>query len=117
MPVLDPETRRAISDRIRYYNDLGIYDLYRQPVPANSMALAVADNSVRATPSLRDPMKIAASSDPVAALRQIRDDIGDCTRCRLAKQGRKQIVFGVGNPQADLMFIGEAPGADEDERG
>jgi DNA polymerase len=59
----------------------------------------------------------ALSSDPVTALRQIREDIGDCTRCRLHKQGRKQIVFGVGNPRADLMFIGEAPGADEDEKG
>ena len=50
-------------------------------------------------------------------LRAIREDIGDCTRCRLAKQGRKQIVFGVGNPRAELMFIGEAPGADEDQQG
>ena len=56
-------------------------------------------------------------SDPVAALRTIREDLGDCTRCRLSQQGRKQIVFGVGNPNADLMFIGEAPGADEDEQG
>ena len=56
-------------------------------------------------------------ADPVAALRIIREDLGDCTRCRLHKQGRKQIVFGVGNPNADLMFIGEAPGADEDQQG
>jgi DNA polymerase len=56
-------------------------------------------------------------ADPVRALQLIRDDIGDCTRCALHKQGRKQIVFGVGNPKAELMFIGEAPGADEDEQG
>ncbi len=56
-------------------------------------------------------------ADPVAALRIIREDLGDCTRCRLHKQGRKQIVFGVGNLNADLMFIGEAPGADEDQQG
>ena len=56
-------------------------------------------------------------ADPVGALRIIREDLGDCTRCRLYKQGRKQIVFGVGNPNADLMFIGEAPGADEDQQG
>ena len=55
--------------------------------------------------------------DPVAALRIIREDIGDCTRCKLHAQGRKQIVFGVGNPEADLMFVGEGPGADEDEQG
>ena len=42
---------------------------------------------------------------------------GDCTRCKLHKQGRKQIVFGVGNPHADLMFVGEGPGADEDTQG
>jgi DNA polymerase len=57
------------------------------------------------------------SSDPIEALRMIREDIGDCTRCPLHKQGRKQIVFGVGNPRADVMFIGEAPGADEDAQG
>ncbi len=43
--------------------------------------------------------------------------IGDCTRCKLHGQGRTQIVFGVGNPQARLMFVGEAPGADEDVQG
>jgi len=67
------------------------------------------------------PRAIAAASrttlDRPAALRLIREEIGDCTRCRLHKQGRKQIVFGVGNPNAELMFIGEAPGADEDEQG
>ncbi len=117
MPPLDPETRRAISDRIRYYNDLGIYDFYRQAGQAVSVASAVAGEGARATPSVTNPMKIAASSDPVSTLLQIREDIGDCTRCKLSKQGRKQIVFGVGNPRADLMFIGEAPGADEDEKG
>ena len=56
-------------------------------------------------------------SDPVAALKLIREDLGDCTRCKLHQQGRKQIVFGVGNPHADLMFVGEGPGADEDAQG
>ena len=55
--------------------------------------------------------------DPVAALKLIREDLGDCTRCKLHKQGRKQIVFGVGNPRAELMFVGEGPGADEDAQG
>ncbi len=55
--------------------------------------------------------------DRRAALRAIREEIGDCTRCPLHKQGRKQIVFGVGSPSADIMFVGEAPGADEDEQG
>lgn len=47
----------------------------------------------------------------------IREDIGDCTRCKLHRLGRRQIVFGVGNPSAELMFVGEAPGADEDVQG
>ena len=53
-----------------------------------------------------------------AALQAIRDDLGaDCTRCKLHTLGRRQVVFGVGNPNADLMFVGEAPGADEDIQG
>ncbi len=54
---------------------------------------------------------------PVDALAAVRADIGDCTRCKLHALGRSQIVFGVGNPKADLMFVGEAPGADEDIQG
>jgi uracil-DNA glycosylase family 4 len=120
MPPLDPQIRRTISDRVRYYNDLGIYDFYRQPVQAIAAAPEIAGESAPVTVNKSTPLAAnepALSSDPVTALRQIREDIGDCTRCRLHKQGRKQIVFGVGNPRADLMFIGEAPGADEDEKG
>jgi uracil-DNA glycosylase family 4 len=63
----------------------------------------------------------AAVAAPVAAaggsgLDAIREDLGDCQRCKLAKT-RKRIVFGQGNPNARLMFVGEAPGADEDEQG
>jgi DNA polymerase len=49
-------------------------------------------------------------------LEQIRKDLGDCRRCKLAPT-RKTIVFGDGNPHAELVFIGEGPGADEDEQG
>jgi DNA polymerase len=49
-------------------------------------------------------------------LEQILEDLGDCQRCRLAG-GRKTIVFGQGNPHAELVFVGEGPGADEDEQG
>jgi uracil-DNA glycosylase len=49
-------------------------------------------------------------------LEKIREDIGDCKRCRLCST-RTQIVFGSGNPKADLVFVGEAPGADEDMHG
>ena len=57
------------------------------------------------------------NAEALEALAAIRADIGDCTRCKLHALGRTQIVFGVGNPEADLMFVGEAPGADEDVQG
>jgi uracil-DNA glycosylase family 4 len=156
--AIDPELRRALVDRVRFYNELGIYDFYRREPRAgesNSVeSIAVESNAVeevRSTPpELREETparksavaasKVAASkvpagkeqsplevrilwpeyaaADPVAALKIIQDEIGpDCTRCKLGKQGRKQIVFGVGNPRAELMFVGEGPGADEDAQG
>ena len=51
---------------------------------------------------------------PVDALAALKADIGDCTRCKLHGLGRTQVVFGMGKPSADLMLVGEAPGADED---
>ena len=56
------------------------------------------------------------TADRAAALQVIREDLGDCTRCALHK-GRNTIVFGVGDPAARLMFVGEGPGADEDAQG
>ncbi|HNV04452.1 MAG TPA: uracil-DNA glycosylase [Vicinamibacterales bacterium] len=50
-------------------------------------------------------------------LDEIRADLGNCTRCKLHRLGRRQIVFGTGNPAAELMFVGEAPGHDEDLQG
>jgi uracil-DNA glycosylase len=139
--VTDPEMRQAIADRIRFYNDLGIYDFYRREPASSEVVTSLQterDSAQRQEPIEEMPRakaslavaareensSLAASSnpetnvqDPVRGLQIIREDIGDCTRCPLHKQGRKQIVFGVGNPNADLMFIGEAPGADEDMKG
>jgi DNA polymerase len=53
---------------------------------------------------------------PEQGLAAVREWIGDCQRCKLSK-GRKNIVFGQGSPRAELMFVGEAPGAEEDEQG
>jgi uracil-DNA glycosylase len=142
---LDPELRRALVERVRYYHELGIYDFYRRPSGEDqSHATAVDTASAFASstlqPELREGMParkaavVPASSkenifealtpkpeygvaDPVSALKLIREDLGDCTRCKLHQQGRKQIVFGVGNPHAELMFVGEGPGADEDAQG
>jgi DNA polymerase len=57
------------------------------------------------------------ASPPDADLAVIRADLGDCTRCKLHRLGRRQIVFGAGDPHARLMFVGEAPGHDEDAQG
>jgi DNA polymerase len=56
------------------------------------------------------------AAGPVKTLDEIRKELGDCQRCKLCK-GRTQIVFGSGNPKAELVFVGEAPGADEDQQG
>lgn len=53
---------------------------------------------------------------PAATLTEVREELGECTRCKLHGH-RTQIVFGVGNPKARLVFVGEAPGADEDAQG
>ena len=71
---------------------------------------------VGADPRLH-PERAAFFKDSAEALVAVRTEIGDCTRCKLHAQGRRQIVFGVGNPDADLMFVGEAPGGDEDIQG
>ncbi len=130
--VLAPELKKALKERIRYYNELGIYDFYRQgtsatePMPSEISETLIPEPMTprpKAAPVSLADLPISGAkpeqsiTDPTAALRVIREDLGDCTRCRLSQQGRKQIVFGVGNPNADLMFIGEAPGADEDEQG
>jgi len=62
------------------------------------------------------PAKDTSPEGQLSPLQVIQEDIGECTRCRLHK-GRKTIVFGSGNPNAKLVFIGEGPGADEDEQG
>jgi uracil-DNA glycosylase len=145
MPTtIDQQLRKLLSERVRYYHELGIYDFYRRDRRLTGIAESVAivaevDDPSRIQPELREemPKKSAAVAvmqkenifevanakpehgepGPVAALKLIREDLGDCTRCKLHKQGRKQIVFGVGNPRADLMFVGEGPGADEDAQG
>lgn len=82
-------------------------------VPAGlDIAKLVSFNDLAPMPSARVPAELR-----VAALEAISKDIGDCTRCPLAYGGRRKIVFGNGDPNARLMFVGEGPGADEDEQG
>jgi uracil-DNA glycosylase len=155
--ALDPGTRDALAERLRFYRDLGLTDFYRRPVEdapveAQKAALPVAESSVTVAhsteidssvgpnvpeapaiqpnifgeePTIKPrkvfsaPPKIDAAvpvEERAAALQMIREDLGDCTRCALHK-GRHTIVFGVGDPAARLMFVGEGPGADEDAQG
>ena len=116
---LDPATKQQLAARVNYYREMGIYDFYRRPVDENTSVLiqAAAEQTAESRPSVpesAEPLPIL--QDKPAALQAIRDDIGDCVRCRLHK-GRTKLVFGVGNPDAELMFVGEGPGADEDAQG
>jgi uracil-DNA glycosylase len=141
--TLDPDLRSALAERVRYCHEMGIYDFYRRESQFSQLTEAVvaasaidsafqselreemaARKSAVASTVVEDKVFAIISShpehgvaDPVAALKLIREDLGDCARCKLHKQGRKQIVFGVGNPRAALMFVGEGPGADEDTQG
>jgi uracil-DNA glycosylase family 4 len=88
------------------------------PAPTISHALEppiaklISFNDRAALPEVR-----VAPADKAAALRALQEEIGDCTRCPLAYAGRRTIVFGDGDPNARLMFVGEGPGADEDVSG
>jgi uracil-DNA glycosylase family 4 len=109
---LDQETRRALAARVQYYRDLGITEFYRRA----PLDLPAATGRPEEPLSAPLPVLDASPVDKVAALSEIREDLGDCKRCPLHR-GRKNLVFGVGNPNAELMFVGEGPGADEDEQG
>jgi uracil-DNA glycosylase family 4 len=88
----------------------------RHEKPAESVAPreAAGQGPVDEAQGAQEVRVYASAAD---ALIGIREDLGDCTRCKLHGLGRRQIVFGGGNPDADLMFVGEAPGADEDVQG
>jgi DNA polymerase len=99
-----------LQARAGYYANL---DSVGVPVQAASEEDAAVVAAVAAAVKLVEP---SGGDGPTEALRRVRDELGDCRRCKLAG-GRRNIVFGQGNPQARLMFVGEAPGADEDEQG
>jgi DNA polymerase len=105
----------------------------RPPASAAPLAQELSSAPPSATPDtesfssmpkprpLDDLLPIPAQRIPAAnrvqALEALRAEIGDCTRCPLAYAGRRKIVFADGDPNARLMFVGEGPGADEDESG
>src|SRR6266851_5617989 len=94
--------RDALRQYLGFYQDLGVGTLYRRP------------EMQQQTQTPMTPLPgLAPEND---TLLKILEDIGDCKRCRL-HTGRHKIVFGVGNEQARLVFVGEGPGADEDIQG
>jgi DNA polymerase len=112
-----------IAEHLRFFQELGVTGMSadkrwrtRPAVSENSIdPPRSSEQSSQQPPDDVQPVTLSRSADE--ALKEIRSDIGDCTRCKLHRLGRRQIVFGVGNPSADLMFVGEAPGADEDIQG
>ena len=101
-------TRDQIRQRLEFYQDLGFKTVYRRSV----IEPAFAANS---QPPITAPA-LPTLEPTHDSLLNILQDIGDCTRCRL-HEGRNKIVFGSGNEQARLVFVGEGPGADEDAQG
>src|SRR5688500_11136705 len=103
---------------LEFFSELGVDGMRKEPAwrarAADDTPATVEPQTVAATPLVQT---VPLYGSALEALQAIRDDLGDCTRCKLHTLGRKQIVFGVGNPNADLMFVGEAPGADEDIQG
>ena len=106
-----------LKAHLEFFAELGVDGLRREP-EWNSRRADLARSAnvdpARSAPEVEIVPVFASQGDALAA---VRADLGDCTRCKLHTLGRKQIVFGVGNPNADLMFVGEAPGADEDIQG
>jgi uracil-DNA glycosylase family 4 len=106
--------RDALKEHLKFAKELGVSGISTDPEwRFREKTLGELVTEAAAMPE--SPKTIAMT--PIDALAAIRADIGDCTRCKLHTLGRTQVVFGVGNPEADLMFVGEAPGADEDEQG
>jgi uracil-DNA glycosylase family 4 len=119
------DVRQQVAEHLRFAGELGVTGLSRDPKwragAASSSELPASPPSPAGSPAGfgetgESPIRVCRNA--AEALAAIKTEIGpDCPRCKLATLGRKQVVFGVGNPDADLMFVGEAPGADEDIQG
>ena len=119
--------RDQLVEHLRFASELGVEGMSRDPVwrekgdgSRSLTAVVPLGDGLKTVVPVGDglkavPLQVSLSSEQ--ALAAHRADIGDCTRCKLSALGRTQVVFGVGNPDADLMFVGEAPGADEDVQG
>ena len=103
-------TSEQLRQYLSFYRDLGVTTVYRrEPVPPH---ISMPPPKPKVAPKVIVP-SLAPPGDTLA---RISADIGDCKRCRLC-EGRNKIVFGSGNENAKLVFVGEGPGADEDAQG
>ena len=109
-------TQEHLREYLRFYRDLGFEDVYRREAPQAVALAGPKQDDAPLPPPSSDLFAVVAAGAPRETLDQIKDDIGECTRCRLHK-GRTNLVFGVGDPKAKLVFVGEGPGADEDAQG
>jgi uracil-DNA glycosylase len=120
----DRTIRRAAAAHLEYFREMGIDGTSALPAWTGRGTVGADDAGKTCgvvNQAERNDTSHAGGApgamDAAGVLVEIRADIGDCTRCKLHRLGRSQIVFGVGNPRAQLMFVGEAPGRDEDEQG
>jgi DNA polymerase len=114
-----------VAAHLRFYQELGVTGISRDGAwrgrsggrssGVTASAEPSTEHSIEGLPGPAAAVPILRSAAEVLA--DIRTDIGDCTRCKLHTLGRKQVVFGTGSPHASLMFVGEAPGGDEDQQG
>ncbi len=125
-------TRDDLAAHLDYMRELGVQGVSRaaewrarvetpraDAAPAAGETDDMPPDASRPAPAAGVPPIVSAPAlAPADALAALRHEIGPaCTRCKLHTLGRRQVVFGVGNPQARLMFVGEAPGEDEDKQG
>jgi uracil-DNA glycosylase len=113
-------TSSQLRGYLEFYRDLGFDFVYSRTVPTTMGQAPLPAPDTLDRPSRVSPPQPAPALPGLApendTLDQIRLDMGDCRRCRLC-EGRNSIVFGSGNERSPLVFVGEGPGADEDEQG
>lgn len=102
---------RELADHLQYFSEIGVTGVSRDPKWRNRAAQPFDSGNVASAVPL-------TQGTGVDTLEAIQDEIGhDCRRCKLCSLGRTQVVFGKGHAKARLMFVGEAPGEEEDQRG
>ena len=104
---------QPLAEALEYLRDIGYGDLHREVVAASVGAITDAHGEGAEATA---PEAAAGAAERQASLEEVAREAAGCEKCRLAK-GRQTVVFGVGNPDADLMFVGEGPGAEEDRQG